>query len=239
MGKINGVLKCLFVFFNVLYAILGCVLIYLVVKSSSYGNQLSTLGGPSMGWGWVFAIGILAIACLGIYAGVSENVYALKAFAGLMVVGMIIMMIFGIIVVVVRNKVKEELDNTSSEVVKPLMENKELRAALEEIQSAVRCCGVVSAQDWGGNIPNSCRCRSNSFECALKPQGSSGPDEIYKQSCSEFLFSWANFFCQIMMGFFFGLAVTALLGLLISILMVHQIKRHDGGAGLSIAMKGY
>ncbi|TNN36094.1 integral membrane protein [Liparis tanakae] len=214
MGKINGLLKCLFVFFNVLYAILGCVLIYLVVKSSSYGNQMSTLGGPSMGWGWVFAIGILAIACLGIYAGVSENVYALKTFAGLMVVGMIVMMIFGIIVVVVRNKVKEELDNTSSELIKPLMDNKDIRAALEEIQSAARCCGVVSAQDWGNNIPNSCRCRSTSYECEFIPE-----------SCSEVIFSWANFFCQIVMGFFFGLAVTALLGLLISILMVHQRER--------------
>uniref|UniRef100_A0A8C2Z6X2 Tetraspanin n=2 Tax=Cyclopterus lumpus TaxID=8103 RepID=A0A8C2Z6X2_CYCLU len=239
MGKINGLLKCLFVFFNVLYAILGCVLIYFVVKISSYGSQLSLVGGPSMGWGWVFAIGILAIACLGIYAGVSENVYALKTFAGLMVVGMIIMMIFGIIVVVARNKVQEELNNTSSEVVKPLMENMQIRRALEEIQQAVKCCGVVSYQDWGDNIPRSCECQSGSSECRSSPQGTSGPDKIYRKTCGEVIFSWANLFCQIMMGFFFGLAVTALLGLLISILMVHQVRRHDGGAGLSIAMKGY
>lgn len=36
------------------------------------------IGGPNLGWIWVFAIGVLGISCLGIYAGFSEKELALK-----------------------------------------------------------------------------------------------------------------------------------------------------------------
>ncbi|XP_068442868.1 tetraspanin-8-like [Clinocottus analis] len=246
MGKINGCLKCLFIFFNVLYAILGCVLVYLVAKSTVYSNQLSMVGGPSMGWGWVFAIGVLGISCLGIYAGISENRLALKIFAGFMVVGMIIMMIFGVIVVVARNKLKEQLDSVSAELAKPFIADDEMRAMLEELQRSAKCCGVVSEMDWDDHIPTSCQCSAHYHApgaletgCKVRPKGTSGPDQIFSQTCGDVIFSWMHLFFQILMGFFFGLAVTALLGLLVSLLMVHQVGRHDGAAGSSIAMKGY
>uniref|UniRef100_UPI0037E7C248 CD63 antigen-like n=1 Tax=Semicossyphus pulcher TaxID=241346 RepID=UPI0037E7C248 len=247
MGKINGCLKCLFIFFNVLFAIIGCLLIFGAVKASAYNHQLSAVGSPSLAWVWVFAIGVLGISCLGIYAGCSEKDIVLKIFAGFMGLGMIIMMIFGIVVVVTRNKVKQGFDSASAEVAKPYMENEDLRVLLDGIQLNGKCCGVVRASDWGDKIPNSCECNSQygSFggfgnaECKAKPQGSIGPDQIYKQSCSQWIFGWINLAFQIAMGFFFGFAVTALLGLLVSLLMIHQVKRHDGAGGSSIAMKGY
>nr|XP_040029000.1 tetraspanin-5-like [Gasterosteus aculeatus aculeatus] len=249
MGKINGCLKCLFIFFNVLYAVLGCVLIFLMAKATSFSNQMSMVGGPSLGWGWVFAIAVFGVAGLGIYAGCSENSIALKIFAGFMGVGMIIMLICGIVVVVARNKAKEQLDSTSSEVVKPYLKEPSIGGMLEQIQTIGQCCGVVSSDDWEDNIPSSCDCRSASRGayqpftayapgCKAKPQGVSGPDQIYKQTCGDFIFSWFNFFLQIVMGFFFGLAVTAVMGLLVSLLMIHQVRRHETREA-SIAMKGY
>ncbi|XP_045896634.1 23 kDa integral membrane protein-like isoform X2 [Micropterus dolomieu] len=242
MGKINGCIKCLFIFFNVLFAIIGCVLIYGAVKASAISSQVSAAGVPSLAWIWVFAIGVLGISSLGIYAGCSEKDLALKIFAGFMGVGMIIMLIFGIVVVVMRNKVKNFFDSMSAELAKPYMEDDGLRMLLEGIQQSGQCCGVVSAQDWGDEIPQSCECNSNGLfgsGCKAKPQGTMGPSLIYKQSCSDYIFEWINIFFQIVMGFFFGFAVTALLGLLISILMIHQVKRHDRTGGATIAMKGY
>ncbi|XP_062415243.1 uncharacterized protein LOC119211462 isoform X2 [Pungitius pungitius] len=204
MGKINGCLKCLFIFFNVLYAILGCVLIFLMAKATTFSNQLAGTGATSLGWGWLFAIAVFGIAGLGIYAGCSENGIALKIFAGFMAVGVIIMLICGILVVVGRNKVRKELDTTSAEVVKPYLKDQSLREMM------------------GG----------------LQIMGASGPDQIYEQTCGDFIFSWFNFVCKIMMGFFFGLAVTAVLGLLVSLLMNHQVRRHET-RDASIAMKGY
>lgn len=129
--------------------------VFVLCRRPVMAEQLSAVGSPSLGWSWVFAIGVLGISCLGIYAGYSEKDLALKIvctrtpfqtqeglmrincllvliwcsrwalkpsidntkwylwmlllfhlqFAGFMGVGMIIMLIFGIIVVVTRNKV--------------------------------------------------------------------------------------------------------------------------------------
>ncbi|CAK6974562.1 CD63 antigen-like [Scomber scombrus] len=231
MGKINGCLKCLFIFFNVLFAIIGCVLIFGAVKSSAVASQMSSVGAPGIGWVWVFAIGVLAISCLGIYAGCAEKDLVLKIFAGFMAVGLVIMLIFGIIIVVMRNKIKTNFTSATAEYAEPLMKDDGFRALLDGLQQSAQCCGVASAADWGNEIPESCACSSSGYfggGCNSKPQ-----------TCGETIFLFVDIFFKIAMGFFFGFAVTALLGLLVSLLMIYQIKRHDSSGGASIAMKGF
>ncbi|XP_058480643.1 tetraspanin-8-like [Solea solea] len=249
MGKINGCLKCLFIFFNVIFAIVGCVLVYGTVKATAYSAQMSAFGGPGLGWAWVFAIGVLGISCLGIYAACSEKPLALKIFAGFMGVGMLITMIFGIIMVVTRNRIREQLNSASAELTNVFMENPDLKKTLDGLQESAQCCGVMSASDWGSDIPASCECKSSyrndrstpfsSGKCKARPQGTTGPAQIYEESCSVFFMSIINLLFNILMGFFFACAVTALLGLLISLLMIHQVRRHDNAGTASIAMKGY
>ncbi|XP_061617757.1 tetraspanin-6-like isoform X3 [Phyllopteryx taeniolatus] len=232
------------------HVIIGCLLIFGVVKASVFSAQLSAVGAPGLGWAWVFAIGVLGISCLGIYAGISEKELALKIFAGFMVAGMVIMLIFGIVVVVMRNKVRDGFHSTSAEVAEPFMAEEGFQAVLRQLQESAHCCGLVSAGDWGDDIPASCGCRPglDGFGgyglfghpgCKARPQGTTGPDHIYQQPCAEVLITYADFFFNIIIGFLFGFAVTALLGLLVSLLMIHQVRRHDRGAASSMAMKAY
>lgn len=51
---------------------------YFILWFMSCVVQLSAVGSPSLGWSWVFAIGVLGISCLGIFAGCSEKDIALK-----------------------------------------------------------------------------------------------------------------------------------------------------------------
>uniref|UniRef100_A0A1A8FSG7 Tetraspanin n=2 Tax=Nothobranchius korthausae TaxID=1143690 RepID=A0A1A8FSG7_9TELE len=224
MGKINGCLKCVFIFFNVLFGILGCLLIYSAVKATSSAIQMSTFGGPGVGWIWVIALGVFGMSALGIFAACSENSLALKIFAGFMVAGMIIMLIFGTIVAVMRNQIKDAIEHGAKEFVNPIMENEETRAMLESIQGVFQCCGVSSAEDWGSTIPNSCECTTG-YGCKPKPQGSSGPALIYSQSCGLVLFGLVDLGFKVMMGFLFGFAVSAVLSLLFSIVMIRQVTQ--------------
>uniref|UniRef100_A0A7N6FJ61 Tetraspanin n=1 Tax=Anabas testudineus TaxID=64144 RepID=A0A7N6FJ61_ANATE len=210
MGKINGCLKCLFVFFNVLFAIVGCLLIYGSIKSTAHSQQMSAFGGPSLGWSWVVAIGVLGISCLGIYAGLSEKPIALKIFAGFMGIGMVIMMIFGIITVVTRNKVKDNFQTIAADVAKSIKEDKDLKGMLEALQASAQCCGVVKPEDWGNEIPDSCECKTTYMGvCRSKPQGMNGPTQIYKKACSDFILDVLNLVFSLAMGLFFAFAVTA------------------------------
>ncbi|KAM6896082.1 tetraspanin-15-like [Lycodopsis pacificus] len=172
MGKINGCLKCLFVFFNTIYAIIGCGLMYLLAKVQPYSSQLSEVGAPSMALVWVFAIGVFGISSLGIFAARSENLIALRIFAAFMGIGLIIMMICGIVVVVFKNKAREMYDNDSAEMAKAYMADEKSRGMLEELQETVHCCGVVSFEDWDKTIPDSCACypASGQYECISRPK---------------------------------------------------------------------
>ncbi|KAM4615126.1 tetraspanin-8-like [Polymixia lowei] len=237
MTKINGCLKCLFIFFNILFGIIGALLILAAVKASVYSVQLSAAGSPGLGWYWVFAIGVLLISCLGVFAACSEKQLVLKVFAGFMVAGLLIMLIFGIIVAAYRNNIKSAFDSASSELAGPYLKDEGFRQFFNDFQKSFECCGVVSAKDWGTEIPTSCECQNTG--CTAKPQDATGPSRIYKQSCSGLLFAVLDIFFKISMGVFFGFAVTALLGLLMSVLMIYQVRRHDSTAGgQAIAMKG-
>ncbi|XP_033934966.1 tetraspanin-8-like isoform X1 [Pseudochaenichthys georgianus] len=243
MGKINGCIKCLFIFFNVVFAILGCVLFYLAVQITAFSHQVAALGGPSLAWSWVFALGVLILPVLGIVAACMEKELVLRIFAGFMVAGMIIMLIFGIVVVVSRNTMNDSFDTVSAELAKPIMEAKETRNMLMAFEQSLQCCGVVSSSDWGMNIPQSCECKMQDkrslFSSRCKANvGLFGPDQIYATSCSSALFVIANFIFKIVMGICFTFAILALLALLMSVLMIHQIRKHDGGES-SMAMQSY
>ncbi|XP_034090208.1 tetraspanin-8-like [Gymnodraco acuticeps] len=244
MGKINGCIKCLFIFFNVVFAILGGVLVYGAVQATPFSHQVTAVGGPSLAWSWVFALGVLILPVLGIVAACMEKELVFKIFAGFMVAGMIIMLIFGIVVVVSRNKLKDSLDTASAEVAKPFMEDKEMKSMLMRFEEGAQCCGVVSSSDWGNNISRSCECKMQhtgfpfASGCKDKPVGTFGPDQIYATSCSGVIFGFFDIFFKIFMGFCFTFAILALLALLMSVLMIHLIRKHDSG-GSSMAMKSY
>ncbi|KAK5896224.1 hypothetical protein CgunFtcFv8_009847 [Champsocephalus gunnari] len=240
MGKINGCIKCLFIFFNVVFAILGGVLVFGAVQATPFSHQVAAVGGPSPAWSWVFALGVLILPVLGIVAACMEKELVFRIFAGFMVAGMIIMLIFGIVVAVSRNTLKDSLDSASADAAKPFMEDKEMKSILMRFEEGTQCCGVVSSSDWGDDISRSCECKMQraGFRCKAKPAGARGPDQIYATSCSGALFEFFDLFFKIIMGICFTFAILALLALLMSVLMVQQIRKHDGG-GSSMAMQSY
>ncbi|XP_037551527.1 tetraspanin-6 [Nematolebias whitei] len=238
MGKINGCLKCVFIFFNVLFAIIGCLMIYAAVQSTAAAAQMSSFGGPGIGWIWVTSIGVFGISCLGIGAACSENTIALKIFAGFMGIGMIIMLIFGIIWAVIRSKTKQGFQSATEEFAQQFMTEENNRGLLDGIQQPLQCCGVGHAEDWADTIPDSCECLS-SFSCKPTPAGRSGPAQIYSKPCGDIVFGMIDIVFKVAMGVYFGFSVTALFGLLITLLMIHQVSRHDGTGGQSVAMKSY
>ncbi|KAE8281192.1 hypothetical protein D5F01_LYC20166 [Larimichthys crocea] len=209
MGKVHTWLKCIFIFFNILFTILGVLLIALMV----WYDQVETSV-------LLCALAVLGISCSGIYAGCSEKPIILKLFAGFMVGGMIGMMIIGITAAIWKNELEKEFDTDSSTVA-------ELKKNLNELQIEESCCGFDSVSDWGDEIPDSCECEPTLHDaCQAKPWGSEGPDLVYKTTCGSIVSDMLNAY-TIFRGLSFGLAFTALIGLLISLLMLHQVNRHD------------
>ncbi|XP_047431912.1 tetraspanin-8-like [Mugil cephalus] len=238
MGKVNGCLKCVFIFFNLLFAIIGGVLIIVTGIASIYSHQISAVGGSGLVWCWVFAISVIGISCLGICAACSDYLCALKTFAGFMGAGLIIMLICGFIVVAKGNEMKEVVYITYRDYVDYMEDERSIPPV--ESHSLMffqdKCCELMGAKDWGSDIPLSCACYG-SPECKSRPYGTTGPYLIYAKGCMEIILQYIDTGLNIIKGIFFGFSAIALLGLLISSSMIHQIKRHDRSAGqYSMAM---
>jgi len=240
MGKINGCLKCLFIFFNVLFLILGILIVVAAVKVQEFANLVALLGLPSgwTAWLWVFAIGMLLVSVFGIVAGCLEREIVLKVFAGICVVGILIMLIIGIIIAAKRNQMKNFFEG-AYEGQSERMADEDFRKKVEdEWQPQWKCCGVRSYKDWEKDIPMSCAC-SPPANCMDRPADATGPQRIYATSCGQHAWGLFDWLFKIPMGVFFTLASTTLLGLLVSLLMIRMVRRHDSATGgQNIAMKG-
>ncbi|XP_029969406.1 23 kDa integral membrane protein-like [Salarias fasciatus] len=248
MTKTNGCLRGIFLVFNAIFAGIGGLMVYGTIKATAFSSQLASVGGPSLAWSWIISIAIVGIAALGMYAGKYESAIALKVFAGFMGVSMVIMLVCGIIVVVGKNKLADAFSESSPEILEAVMDDDSMKEALDELQLYGHCCGVWEPSDWGNNIPSSCDCNHRTkgldlglgrAKCTSKPMGSTGPSQIYSRPCKDVVIVLCNMVLNVAIGLCFGFAVIALLGLLISLLMVHQIQRYDGMGRIAIPMKGF
>ncbi|XP_059905629.1 CD63 antigen-like isoform X1 [Gadus macrocephalus] len=230
MGKINGCLKCVFVLLNALFVIFGVLMIIGLVKAHP---QLSSQMGPGSWAGlWVFSVGMLLVSILGLTAAKTEKTALLKGFAGLMGAIMIIMMILGIVMASYRNQLK----NIPPDFVRQMMADNTVQEGLDNVQGQLQCCGLMSYEDWGNRIPLSCECLEDNV-CTDRPGHLEGPAKIYSRPCFPIVSDLLVYALTFSMGVFFVFAVTALLCLGASLLMIGQVRRHDGGrGGQAIAM---
>ncbi|XP_056445062.1 tetraspanin-8-like [Gadus chalcogrammus] len=232
MGKINGCLKCVFVLLNAAFGILG-VLMIIGLKAQALEPQLSNEMGPgSLAGLWVFSFGMLMVSILGLTAAGTEKASLLKGFAGLMGAIMIIMMILGIVMASYRNQLK----NITPDSMRPMMADDTVQEGLDNVQGQLQCCGLMSYEDWGNSIPLSCECLEDNV-CTDRPGHLEGPAKIYSRPCFPILSDLLVHALTVSMGVSFGFAVTALLCVGASLLMIGQVRRHDGGrGGQAIAM---
>ncbi|CAL8386639.1 unnamed protein product [Boreogadus saida] len=233
MGKINCCLKCVFVLLNAVFGIFGVLMIIGLVKAQVVEPQLSSeMGTGSWAGLWVFSVGMLLVSILGLTAALTKKTALLKGFAGLMGAIMIIMMILGIVVAYYRNQLK----NITPDSMRQMMADDTVQEGLGNVQGQFQCCGLMSYEDWGNSIPLSCECLEDNM-CTDRPGHLEGPAKIYSRPCFPIMYDLVVHVLTVSMGVFFGFAVTALLCLGASLLMIGQLRRHDGGrGGQAIAM---
>ncbi|XP_008399011.1 CD63 antigen-like [Poecilia reticulata] len=238
MGKIDGCLKAVFISFNCLFTCLGGMLIYGLLQINLSAYKMEGIDAPSIIWIWVFAISIVLISLLGTHAARTENKCGLKLFAVLMGIGMVLMVICGVLVIVSKNQAMEIF--RSPEVAKEILKDNKKKHLLETAQKELQCCGWTGVEDWGSDIPDSCRCTpSYGSECKSIPQGFGGFSSVHSKSCGEITWAYIEYGIKLALGFIFGFAFVAVMGLIISANMINQISRHDRAGIPAFAMKDY
>ncbi|XP_036374332.1 uncharacterized protein LOC118770680 [Megalops cyprinoides] len=240
MGKVNSCLKRVFIFFNFLFGILGGVLLVFGILAHALHHE--QVENKMVGLIFLYIIGgaTMAISFVGAYGAYKEKKWALIVFVVVMIMGGIALLRIAVPIGVARPAVYSVIEEQFRSAV-PLDEaDPQIQQAAETLQAQFKCCGLFDGyRDWRSHIPQSCLCSPDqsadkcekaerSYQMLLLSHFSDRTLDteklVYKQSCFPILMTYAEKALDITLGILFGLAVLALLGALMAVIMLCQIK---------------
>ncbi|XP_062339204.1 tetraspanin-8-like [Osmerus eperlanus] len=234
MGQVSPCLKSLFIFFNVLFAIVGGVFFLLAILSQVVVSHENTqFQSYTTGVIVLYVIGgvTVALAVLGAYGAHKEKRIPLIVFMSILLGGGLILMRFAIPSAMMRSQLNGSMEKAFREML-PLDEASENTIALtNKIQFSLQCCGWFSYEDWRGKVPESCSCQTVAEEeeglcqsISYKALFRINSKMIYNKPCFPIILKYTAMLLDIGLGVMFGFSALALLGALVSGILLHQMR---------------
>ncbi|KAM9771912.1 tetraspanin-8-like [Syngnathus typhle] len=233
MTQVNSCVKLSLIVSNFFFAIVGCVIIAfaLVLQLATRFNDISPEGRDT-GLILLYVVGTitLLIAALGAYGALRQSRAALIAFLVCMVIGTLMMMRVGIPLAAVRPEMQGMMTANARRLL-PLDEaDPKTRQIVDGVQEMFQCCGVFGVDDWRLDIPDSCLCdeaarahgicRDVDYSLMLQMKKS-----VFRQPCFPLVATYVFLTLDVAIGVVFALALLALLGLTLSSVLLHQLRK--------------
>ncbi|XP_030626531.1 tetraspanin-8 [Chanos chanos] len=243
MAKANVCFKNIFIFFNTFFAVVGVVLIALTAlgQLNSYEQLQNRMTGIVIMY--IVGFAMVALASLGAYGAQKNSRCCLIVFLICMGIGTGLLLRAAVPVALAHSEVLSQVEGGLRRTV-PLDEAPADNQWLaEEVQQRWNCCGVFTGyQDWGQKIPDSCLCTATDElednKCVETSSTSSSWMEfeerryldersrklVYSQPCGPKFMEYVETVYNIMLGILFGLAALALLGAIMSFVLIVQMR---------------
>ncbi|XP_042259757.1 tetraspanin-8-like isoform X1 [Thunnus thynnus] len=263
MIQVKDLIKLLFTSLNIIFVIVGAVIIIvtLVLLSPSFNglrggddvrqthpltpdththganqpiDSLIQCDGHTTTHIVLYVIGsvTMVIAILGAYGGHKENLVALTVYQMCMVIGGLLVLRAGVSAAVIHPKPKSVMEDRWRSLLPLDQASDNIKVQVEALQTSLHCCGLFSHEDWGQNIPDSCLCNQEeqmegkcqtisyrNFLLNLFWQKKS----VFTQTCFPLIMDSVTTNTDVTLGVDATLFVLALLGLVLSSLVIYQI----------------
>jgi len=232
--KINTCLKRVFTAFNIFFAIVGGLILALAVLA----HAVTRSAGGLENYGSLIVLYVLGsvtmlISILGAYGAHKENRVSLILFLVCMIIGSLVMLRAGVPAAFLRS----ELDGMMEDKLKSLRPldgmSQENTNLANQVQENLHCCGLFSYEDWERQIPDSCLCNPQEEmdeQCmtikykAMMFLPTRLPMTIHKEPCYPIIMYYINFMADVVLGVIFTLAILAVLGMVLSSILIHQLR---------------
>uniref|UniRef100_A0A8C7PH28 Tetraspanin n=1 Tax=Oncorhynchus mykiss TaxID=8022 RepID=A0A8C7PH28_ONCMY len=221
MAKLNSCFQRLFVFFNLLFAIVGGVIIGLgLLGQFGYNDSTSEFENQTKGFLVMYLVGgiTMAMSLLGAYGAHGGKRIPLIVFLAACFICCFGLLRLAVPTAMYRSEMKQIVEAKFREVL-PLNEaSTDVRQFTERIQLNLKCCGLFSYTDWGNNVPDSCLCQGE------EDQMEGTCLNIQYRTCFPILEGYLAKALDIVLGVFFGFAALALLGAVMSAVLLAQLR---------------
>lgn len=237
-NQINTCLKRIFTVFNCFFAIIGAIIILLTLLSQVVTDvNVEELEGRTSGLITLYVVGIvtLTIAVLGAYGANRENKVCLIIFLVCMVIGSLMMLRVGIVIATARPQVEGVLENKLRSLLPLDKASEDVRQKADDVQTNLQCCGLFSYNDWEENIPDSCLCSRMQEDEGLCQtvsyrslfQSTQQRKTIFSKPCFPTIMHFLLMIINVVMGVFLTLGMLAVLGMILSSIMIHQMRHRS------------
>ncbi|XP_066580326.1 tetraspanin-8 [Amia ocellicauda] len=241
MAKVNKMcVKTVAIAFNVLFGVLGCLLLGVALYAMTIYDEVDEEDYDNFHKGRiaVLVIGtiILIMSCLGALGAYLETQWVLILYIILTGIGLVILLIFAVPLSILKSSILDSGPFTNNMTMDHA--HNTTKEWLESVQQWAECCGWENGyQDWGQNIPDSCLCDSNdpdSPKCHSVSNHTVGEDGssvlsskvIFSEPCALIYIGYMENFVNVIIGIYCGLVVIDMIGMVLSIMMICQIKKH-------------
>ncbi|XP_063061501.1 tetraspanin-8-like isoform X2 [Engraulis encrasicolus] len=234
MAKAISVLRCVFGFFNLLFAIAGLAVIIVTIILHIRISKVQEFQNVDAVYS-LYVIGFitLGISFLGAYGAFRKVKWMLILFLVLMVLGLSILVFFEVVLVLFQHWVLQVVEEALHGLAPLDAISEESQTLFAKFQQDVECCGLFKGyEDWGEHVPPSCDCTSGGHNCVAMPQNTDDQTlpfqherSVYSQTCGSLLLDWMKILYSSVMGFVFVMIALTFLGVAFSSCLVDNIRR--------------
>lgn len=248
---ISPVVKYLLFLFNFIFWIIALVMVCIGVYARMMKHAEAALAclsvDPAM---MLMVVGVLMfiLTFCGCVGSLRENICLLQTFCVCLTVLFMLQLIAGILGFVFSDRARDQVTRMINNSIIHYRDDLDLQNLIDFGQKEFGCCGAVSYTDWSQNMYFKCedsnpsreRC-SVPFSCCLITkekvvintmcgQGMQeldyvqAADHIYTNGCIDKLVNWIHSNMFLLGGIALGLAIPQLVGILLSQILINQIK---------------
>lgn len=248
---VRPVVKYLLFLFNFIFWIISLVMVGIGVYARMMKHAEAALACLSVDPAvMLMVVGILMfiITFCGCVGSLRENICLLQTFCICLTVIFLLQLVAGVLGFIFSDRARNRVTEIINNAIVHYREDLDLQNLIDFGQKEFGCCGGVTYTDWSQNMYFSCnednpsreRC-SVPFSCCIMTKDKvvintmcghgmqeleyvEAGDNIYTNGCIDKLVNWIHSNLFLLGGIALGLAIPQLVGILLSQILINQIK---------------
>lgn len=227
-----GCSRCLLIFFNIIFAISGIIILAAGIRAEVNSYPYMDLHDSNFYTSApvvliVVGLFIFIVSFLGCYGAAKESNCMLMTFAGLLLIIFVTELGVGIAGYMQHTSLEENVLKNLNETMKDYNTDNAVKTKFDIIQTDLQCCGINSPADWPSNgmtIPQSCCTGLEINKAGTTATCTTDMPNFHHMGCAEPLTAFLRSIATVLGGVALGIAFIQLIGVIMACCLARSVR---------------